>query len=297
MILIIGSNGQLGRQMQKALSAKHKAFKAIDYPDIDIVSAALLKKLIEETRPQTIVNCAAYTNVDKAEADEESAYNINALGPKNLTQICADRNIELVHVSTDYVFNGVPIIENGFPRPYYEEDVCYPATAYGRTKLAGERFVQDGCDKWYIFRTAWLYGDGHNFVRTMLRLAETRDTLSVVNDQIGSPTSTVDLAEGICALIGTGEYGLYHATCEGQCSWNEFAKRIFELAERPITVLPVTSEEYSKSYPSAAPRPKWSVLENAYLKTLGKNIFRHWDDSLKEYLKGLSNLQRKGKTR
>lgn len=287
MILIIGSNGQLGRQMQIALEMRGKAFLALDYPDIDIAQLDSMKRLIEDMNPAAVVNCAAYTNVDKAEAEEETAYNINALGAKNLAQICADSHIELVHVSTDYVFNGVPIIENGLARAYYEEDTCYPATAYGRTKLAGERFVQDGCDKWYILRSAWLYGDGHNFVRTMLSLAETRDTLSVVNDQIGSPTSTVDLAEAICALIGTGEYGLYHATCEGQCSWNDFAKRIFELAERPVTVVPVTSEEYSKSYPSAAPRPKWSVLENAHLKTLGKNVFKHWDDSLKEYLKSL----------
>jgi dTDP-4-dehydrorhamnose reductase len=240
--------------------------------------------LIEEVKPDAVVNCAAYTNVDKAEAEEEAAYRINALGPKYLAQACKDADIVLVHISTDYVFNGEPLLQNGEPRPYVEEDPCGPTTAYGRTKLAGERFVQENCDKWYILRTAWLYGDGHNFVRTMLRLAETHDELSVVNDQIGSPTSTVDLAEAVCALLGTGEYGLYHATCEGQCSWCDFAAKIFEIADKPVKVLPVTSEMYAKAQPTAAPRPKWSVLENAHLKHIERNVFRKWEDALSAYL-------------
>ena len=137
MILIIGSNGQLGRQMQKELTARRMAFAAVDYPDIDITQPMSLDRLVADTQPQTVVNCAAYTNVDRAEADEGAAYAINALGPKNLAQICGENGIELVHVSTDYVFNGVPILENGTPRPYAETDPCAPATAYGRTKLAG----------------------------------------------------------------------------------------------------------------------------------------------------------------
>lgn len=285
MILIIGSNGQLGRQMQNALMVRGKAFTAADYPDVDITRQISVDKLIEDVKPNTVVNCAAYTNVDKSETEVEAAYTINALGPGNLAKVCGERGIELVHVSTDYVFNGEPILENGLPRPYVETDRCQPATAYGRTKLAGERFVQEGCDKWYIMRTAWLYGDGHNFVKTMLRLAETHDKLTVVKDQIGSPTSSVDLAEAICALIGSGAYGLFHATCEGQCSWSDFAKRIFKLKKKTVAVLPVTSEEYSKSCPTAAPRPKWSVLENRRLNEIGKNVFRHWDVSLQEYLK------------
>ena len=286
MILVVGSSGQLGRQMQIAFKAKHQAFRAVDYPDIDIAQPDSVKRLIDEIQPRTVVNCAAYTNVNKAETDEEAAFAINALGPKNLAQICGNLSIDLVHISTDYVFSGVPNMENGVPRPFVETDPCAPATAYGRTKLAGERLVQENCDRWYILRTAWLYGDGHNFVRTMLRLAETRDTLTVVDDQIGSPTSTVDLAEAVCALVGSGEYGLYHATCEGQCSWYDFAKRIFELAEKPVFVRPVTAEEYSRMSPDAAPRPSWSVLENKRLKESGKNVFRHWDDALREYLKG-----------
>jgi dTDP-4-dehydrorhamnose reductase len=294
MILIIGSNGQLGRQMQKELTARRMAFAAVDYPDIDITQPMSLDRLVADTQPQTVVNCAAYTNVDRAEADEGAAYAINALGPKNLAQICGENGIELVHVSTDYVFNGVPILENGTPRPYVETDPCAPATAYGRTKLAGERFVQEGCDRWYILRTAWLYGEGHNFVKTMLRLSETRDALTVVDDQIGSPTSTVDLAKTICALIGSGACGLYHATCEGQCSWYDFAKRIFELAGRSTSVQPVTTEEYRRAYPASAPRPKWSVLENSRLIEVGKNVFRHWEDALKEYLLDINKKELDG---
>jgi dTDP-4-dehydrorhamnose reductase len=272
--------------MQIALKGKHQAFRALDYPDIDITQHDSVKHFIEEVQPQVVINCAAYTNVDKAEAEEEGAYAINALGAKNLAQICGDLGIELVHISTDYVFNGVPIMENGVPRPFIETDACAPATAYGRTKRAGERFVEESCEKYYILRTAWLYGDGHNFVRTMLRLAETHDILNVVDDQIGSPTSTVDLAEAVCALIGSGEYGLYHATCEGQCSWYDFAKCIFEFAKKPTLVLPVTTEEYRRMNPAAAPRPSWSVLENKRLKESGKNVFRHWEDALREHLKG-----------
>jgi dTDP-4-dehydrorhamnose reductase len=279
-VLIIGSNGQLGRQMQKALTLRNIDFAAFDYPDIDITDQASVEKLIKETAPSAVVNCAAYTNVDQAETDTENAYRINALGAKILSEVCAQKDIEIVHVSTDYVFSGDPVMLNGMPRPYLEEDDCHPVTAYGRTKLEGERFVQQSGAKAYILRTAWLYGDGNNFVRTMLKLAEYNDTVRVVNDQFGSPTSTVDLAEAICALIGTGAYGLYHATCEGQCSWYEFAKKIFELSDIKVNVIPVTSEEFVRP----AKRPAWSVLDNAQLKHIGKNVFRHWEDALKDYL-------------
>jgi dTDP-4-dehydrorhamnose reductase len=286
MILIIGSNGQLGQQMQKALGARGSSFVAYDYPDVDVTRKEMLEKLIDEKKPQTVINCAAYTNVNNAENDYDNAYNINALGPKYMAEICHVRDIEFVHVSTDYVFSGEPILENGHPRAYVETDKCAPVTVYGKTKFEGERFVQESCGRFYILRSAWLYGEGNNFVRTMLRLSQTNDTVRVVNDQFGSPTSTVDLAEAICVLIGTGEYGLYHATCEGQCSWYDFASKIFELKNKPISVIPLTSEEYSKEYPSAAPRPKWSVLENTALKRIGKNVFRDWEDALNEYLQG-----------
>jgi len=280
-VLIIGSNGQLGRQVQKELAKKNTIFFAYDYPEIDIADLESLQKLYEQTRPEAIINCAAYTNVDQAETDYDTAYRINALGPKNLAEICARNDVELVHVSTDYVFSGDPICVNGKPRPYLEDDVCRPSTAYGKTKFEGEYFVQQSGAKHYILRTAWLYGEGNNFVRTMLKLAETHNSINVVKDQIGSPTSTIDLANVICELLGTGAYGLYHATCEGQCSWFEFAEKIFELSEKKIKVAAVASGEFVRP----AKRPSWSVLENAQLKRIGKNVFRPWEESLKEYLK------------
>ncbi len=279
-VLIIGSNGQLGRQMQKTLAQRTIDYAAYDYPDVDITSQTSAEKLIAEVSPDVVVNCAAYTNVDGAETDTENAYRVNALGPKILAGICAGRDIELVHISTDYVFSGEPVLLNGLPRPYLEEDGCDPATAYGRTKLAGERFVQESGAKYYILRSAWLYGDGNNFVRTMQRLARENGAVRVVKDQVGSPTSTVDLAEAICDLIGSGAYGLYHAVCEGRCSWYDFAKKIFELSDMHVEMTAVTSAEFVRP----AKRPAWSVLENGQLKRIGKNVLRHWEDALKDYL-------------
>ncbi len=279
-VLVIGSNGQLGRQVQRVLTDKNIAFYAYDYPEVDITNLDSIQKLFEQTIPDTVINCAAYTNVDQAETDYDNAYRINAVGPKNLAEICTQKDAELVHVSTDYVFSGHPIYMDGRPRPYFEDDECNPATAYGKTKLEGERFVQESGAKHYTFRTAWLYGEGNNFVKTMLKLSETHDTINVVYDQIGSPTSTVDLANAICELLGTGAYGLYHATCEGQCSWFDFAKKIFEYSCKNIDVVPVMSKEFVRP----AKRPAWSVLENAQLKRIEKNVFRPWEDALKEYL-------------
>ena len=280
MILVVGSNGQLGREMQRVLSEKGREFFAVDYPDVDITKKDSLREMAARLHPSAVINCAAYTNVDKAETDFINARNVNALGPKNLAEICHERDIELVHISTDYVFSGIPLLENGRPRPYLETDPCEPVTVYGKTKLEGEEFIRALHDKWYILRTAWLYGEGGNFVRTMLKLAQTGGALRVVDDQIGSPTSTADLASAIMALLGSGQYGLYHATCEGQCSWYEFAKKIFALKNLNVSVLPVTSEKYVRP----AKRPGWSVLENAGLKEIGKNVFRPWEDAILEYL-------------
>jgi dTDP-4-dehydrorhamnose reductase len=280
MILIIGSNGQLGREMQRKLSAKNVSFYACDFPDIDITSEDSMCHLFDNIHPTSVINCAAYTNVDKAETDEDNAYKINALGPLYLARLCRKHDIELIHVSTDYVFSGDAFYEDGRPRPYVESDPCKPNTAYGRTKLSGERFVQAECTKYFILRTAWLYGDGNNFARTMLKLAKNSSVIRVVQDQIGSPTNTEDLANAILSLLGSGEYGLYHATCEGSCSWYDFARQIFKEANINVDVLPVSSEEYS----NPTPRPKWSVLDNAHLKAIGRNVFRPWQDALHAYI-------------
>ncbi len=280
MILIIGSNGQLGLEMQKQLNEMGISHCGYDYPEVDITDKASLRRLILAVKPHAVINCAAYTNVDAAESDEENAYKVNALGAKYLAELCNEFDIELVHISTDYVFNGEGIDQNGILRPYIETDICEPNTVYGKTKYQGEQFVRTECGRYYILRTAWLYGNGNNFVRTMLNLAHKTDTITVVNDQIGSPTSTTDLAKAIICLLGSGEYGLYHATCEGQCSWFEFAKKIFEIKRIDINVVPVTSEQFIRP----AKRPAWSVLENAKLKSINSNTFRNWEEALIEYL-------------
>ncbi|MDD5016812.1 MAG: dTDP-4-dehydrorhamnose reductase [Eubacteriales bacterium] len=279
-VLIIGSNGQLGREMQKRLAANHVVFDAYDIPDIDITDIKSINNIISKNDYGTVINCAAYTNVDAAESDYEAAYSINATGPKNIAILCSKYDIELFHVSTDYVFSGEGIKQDGRLRPYIESDETRPSTVYGKTKLAGEEFVMQLCEKSYILRTAWLYGDGNNFVRTMLNMSKKRDEWNVVNDQFGSPTSTADLAEAIFCLMAGGNYGIYHATCEGVCTWYDFAKKIFEIKNIDVKVNPVTSEEFERP----AKRPAWSVLENARLKEQNMNVFRHWEDSLFEYL-------------
>ena len=278
--LIIGSNGQLGKQMCKTLSKHKYEFDAYDLPQINISNIESIQGVLKRDNYGTIINCAAYTNVDKAEADRDEAYKINSLGPNNIAMLCDEYGLDLFHISTDYVFSGSPVIEDGKPRPYIETDICSPNTTYGRTKLAGEEFVRQIHRRHYILRTAWLYGEGNNFVKTMLALSKDKDEISVVDDQYGSPTSTVDLAETILALIGTNQYGTYHATCEGFCTWYEFAKKIFEIKKVDIKVVPISSKEFVRP----AKRPAWSVLDNKRLKKLGMNNFRNWEVSLKEYL-------------
>ncbi len=281
MILIIGSKGQLGQQMQLTLKQHNQHYIACDFPDIDITQKPFIEKWVDDIKPNAIINCAAYTNVDHAEKDAETAYKVNAMGPKYLAEVCDSRDIELVHISTDYVFSGIAPLKKNTPRAYIETDICAPETVYGKTKLEGEQFIKAICKKHYILRTAWLYGKGNNFVNTMLNLAKTNRQLRVVNDQIGSPTSTVDLSQAIFGLLETGAWGLYHATCEGQCSWFEFANRIFEIKKINVDVLPVNSQEFLRP----AKRPAWSVLENAALNRLNANSFRYWEDALCDYLK------------
>ena len=281
--LIIGSNGQLGREVQRQLTQKKVVFDAFDIPDIDITNIKSVEQIISKGDYDSLINCAAYTNVDGAESDYETAYSINATGPKNIAVLCSQYDIELFHISTDYVFSGEGIKQDGCIRPYIETDMCEPNTVYGKTKLEGEKFVRQYHHKSYILRTAWLYGDGNNFVKTMLNLTKNHDEINVVNDQYGSPTSTVDLAKAVISLLGSGRYDLYHATCEGICSWYNFAKKIFEIKDIAVKVNPVTSEEFVRP----AKRPAWSVLENTQLKAAGINVFRRWEDALAEYLENL----------
>lgn len=283
-VLLTGSNGQLGRELTQQLNEKKINFVGYDIPEFDITDKKKITDIIDKERPTVIINCGALTNVDGCETQKEAAFAINAVGPQYLAEIARDQDIVLVQVSTDYVFDGAGIAENGKLRPYVETDPVDPLTVYGESKAAGEKAVAEIAPKHFIIRTAWLYGDGNNFVKTMLKLASTHPKITVVNDQIGSPTSTVDLAAAIIDLVQTEHYGLYHGTCEGQCSWYDFAVEIFKMSGIDTSVEPITSEQFV----SKTPRPKYSVLDNKGLKDLNMNHFRPWRESLAEYLKKLN---------
>lgn len=274
-IIVTGSNGQLGRAVnrQYAGSTEYELINT-DVDELDITNIDKVMELVRSIRPYAIINCAAYTAVEACETQEDLAFRINAIGPRNLSIAADETGAKLMHVSTDYVFDG-----NG-TRPYRETDPVGPQGAYGRTKLAGEEFVKEFSSRHYIVRTAWLYGDGKNFVRTMLRLSETNDKVRVVRDQVGSPTSAAELAKAIAYLLPTENYGLFHGTCEGDCNWAQFAEEIFRLAGRKTTVEAITSEEYG----AAVKRPAYSVLENYMLKMTGGYMFADWHDAIAEYL-------------
>lgn len=274
-IVITGAKGQLGTGLINQLkNVEGVDVIPTDRDDLNIIDINSVDEFLLNSKPDVVINCAAHTAVDLCETDVENAYKINAVGPRNLAIVCEKIGAKLVQVSTDYVFDG-----NG-NRPYREDDITCPNSIYGTSKLMGENFVREFCSKYFIVRTAWLYGEGNNFVRTMLKLAETNKELNVVNDQFGSPTSTTDLAKAIIDLMTTEHYGVYHGTCEGQCSWYDFAKKIFEIKNIDIKVNPVTSEEFKRP----APRPAYSVLDNFMFKLVNLNSFRNWEESLKEYL-------------
>lgn len=278
-ILVTGCNGQLGRAVNKIYANDDAELINTDASDLDITSLDTVLSFVREKRPDVIINCAAHTAVDKCETEWDLAYKINAIGPRNLSIAAADTDAKLIHVSTDYVFSGAG------DRPFTEFDETAPQSAYGRTKLEGERFVKAFAKKYFIIRTAWLYGDGKNFVKTMLRLSENNDTVSVVCDQFGSPTSADELARAIHYLEPTENYGLFHGTCEGSCSWADFTREIFRLAGKKTNVEYITSEQYAAKFPQAAKRPAYSVLENYMLKLTTDYMFKDWHDAIEEYMK------------
>jgi len=276
-ILITGCNGQLGRELSKQLMAHDRRYELIetDIHNLDITDQKEVNRFIENQRPDIIINSAAYTNVDGCEADEVLAFKVNALGAQNMSIAAYRIGARIVQISTDYVFDGTGCA------PKREYDRVNPQSCYGRSKALGEELVRGTNPRHYILRTAWLYGEGGNFVRTMLKLAKEKKEVSVVYDQVGSPTSTVDLAKCVINLIDTEHYGTYHATCEGSCSWFDLAKKIFELKDIDIKVNAITTEQLNRP----ANRPKYSVLDNFMLKLLNLNTFRHWEESLVEYLR------------
>lgn len=283
-IIVTGCNGQLGRAVNKVFEGSteyeivNTDFNIEGVRSLDITNLEDVISLFEEVKPYAVINCAAHTAVDLCEIQQDAAYRINAIGPRNLSIAATKVSAKIIHISTDYVFPGDGTV------PYTEFDVPAPKAMYGKTKLQGENFVKQFAKEWFIIRTAWLYGDGKNFVKTMLRLSETHDELTVVDDQIGSPTSALELAKAIKYLLPTDKYGLYHGTCEGQCSWADFTKEIFRLTGKSTKVTPVTSEQYKEMNPQSADRPKFSVLENYMFKLTTDFMFADWKDAIKEYL-------------
>lgn len=296
-ILITGSKGQLGNELQDIIRTgkaeigevseeiKNSQVVALDVEDLDITNLDQVKKVLLEEKPDVVINCAAATNVDGCESNEDLAFKINTLGPRNLAMVCEELGAKIVQVSTDYVFSGVGT------KPLTEYDLTAPYSVYGKTKLAGENFVKELSSKYYIVRTAWLYGYvGKNFVYTMANLGKTRESLTVVDDQRGNPTNANDLAYHILKLIQTEEYGIYHCTGKGECSWYEFASLIMELANRNCKVNPCTSEEYAKNNPASARRPEYSSLDNMMLRCTVGDEMRDWKDALKTFIDGNPNL-------
>ena len=285
-ILITGSNGMLATQVITDLqrgctelgdvpaALKDAQLLLADVDTLDITDKAAVESYMEENRPDIVINCAAYTNVDGCESNQDTAFMVNAIGSRNLAIGCENIGAKLVHVSTDYVFRGDE------PTPRREYDMPWPISAYGKTKYAGEEFVRQYCKKSFIVRTAWLYGyNGKNFVKTMVWLAKEKGGAKVVNDQHGNPTNAADLSHHLLKIAASEEYGTYHCTGNGECTWYEFAAEIARLAGYEGVMSPCTSEEF----PTPTKRPAYSSLDNMMLRVTVGDEMRHWKDALKAY--------------
>ena len=273
-ILITGSNGMLGHDLENVLEDKHELILTTS-KTLDITDKDKTMEIIKENNPDIVINSAAYTDVDGCETNQDLAYAVNGQGVENLALACRQIDCPLVHVSTDYVFDGTA------RDPIPEDGEIGPISVYGKSKLMGEQAIEEILDKYFIVRTAWLYGiNGKNFPKTMLELAENHPEITVVYDEVGTPTYTPDLAYGISELIETDFYGIYHLTNSGSCSWCEFARYIFEIAGRDVNVVPVTASEFSRP----APRPSYSVLMNKKWIENGFEPLRDYKEAISEYI-------------
>ncbi|MBD3390878.1 MAG: dTDP-4-dehydrorhamnose reductase [Chitinivibrionales bacterium] len=277
-ILVVGSNGQLGRDMVAACAAGGHRAEGLDVPDIDITNPAC-DSVVGDALPDIVVNCAGYTAVDACESNRDAAFRVNADGVANLARAAGGLGIPLVHIGTDYVFDGAA------SEPYVETDTPNPISVYGESKLAGERMLAAVLEQHYIFRISWLYGvHGKNFVKTMRRLARQKQddgtSLRVVNDQTGTPTFSMDVCRQILAVIPTGRFGLYHCSNEGSCTWYEFASHILRASGIDAAVEPCATRDY----PLPALRPAYSVMENRRLKDEGMHIMSDWRDAFAAFL-------------
>lgn len=278
-IIVTGAEGQLGQELVNIEDGRYEII-GLGRSTLDVTDIKLCRRAVSEIAPFAIIHAGAYTAVDLAESKPDEAYKVNAAGTRNLAMAAREANVKLCYISTDYVFDGQS------SRPYNEYDNTDPQSVYGKSKRAGELLLQSLCSSYFIVRTSWVYGKyGNNFVKTMLKLAQDRDSLKVVSDQVGAPTYTRDLALFLLNLIETEAYGIYHASNTGTCSWFEFAQAIFE--ERGIrTVLsPCTTAEF----PRPAPRPAFSVLDHSAIRQNGFSDMRSWREALRAFLAELEN--------
>ena len=298
-VLVTGCNGQLGNELKRLFETGTAEIGPIPalYQEADVVYADVAQLDIADEDAvnaffaahefDVVINGAAMTNVDGCETAEDAAYRVNALGPANLAKACANQGAKLVHVSTDYVFPGNVAGER------VETDETAPISAYGRTKLEGEKLALATNPKTFVVRTAWLYGYvGKNFVKTMLRLARDVGHMTVVDDQVGNPTSANDLAYEILKIAETENYGIYHCTNNGICSWAEFTRAIVKrVGYDPAIVTPCTSDEYAEAHPDAARRPLFSALRNKHLEDTIGDEMRFWQDALDTFMANLPELE------
>lgn len=279
-ILVTGGKGQLGTDCVRVLREIHDVL-AMGSDELDITCRADLEALVQKFMPDIIINCAAYTQVDQCEIEKKLAWKVNVTGTENIVKCLEKQGDRLIHISTDYVFDG----RKKIPEPYVETDEPNPVSYYGTTKYESEKVVQRASDRHVIVRPAWMYGvNGHNFLKTMLRLAlkNPKDEIKVVNDQYGSPTWSYALALQIERIIHADAGGIYHATAEGFCTWFELTQYFLNKMRVLHNIVPCTSEEY----PTRAQRPKNSILENRHLKEKGINIMSHWQDDIDEFVSG-----------
>ena len=276
-VIVTGGNGQLGSALKAQEPVEHIELIYVDLDELDITDASAVTNFFAQHDFDYCINCAAYTAVDKAETETDLASKINVTGAKNLAIACQKHDVTLLHISTDFVFDG------NQKHPYTEKDIALPRSVYGQTKLDGEEAIKNTVVKYFIIRTSWLYSEfGNNFLKTMLRLGKERSELGIVSDQIGTPTYAGDLAAVLLKIIqqGSTSYGVYHYSNEGQCSWYDFAKAIFEESALEVITKPIPTT----AYPTPAERPKYSVLDKSKIKnTLGIAI-PHWEKALKEMI-------------
>ena len=282
-VLVTGVTGQLGYDVVRELKERGHIPFGVSSNTMDITDYSMVEKVMQEEKPEAVIHCAAYTAVDEAEENVELCRSVNAKGTENIAKICKDFDIKMIYISTDYVFSGEG------QKSWCPEDVAHPLNTYGMTKYEGELAVQKFLDKYFIVRISWVFGiNGKNFVKTMLRLGKTNGTVNVVNDQVGSPTYTYDLSKLLCDMLVTEEYGIYHATNEGMCSWYEFACEIFKVAGLDVKVHPVDSN----AFPSIAKRPHNSRMNTDKLESYGFNRLPDWKDALARYIDSLEKEQK-----